>query len=81
MRLNIKEFESYALGQGYESGAELFEALGYSAEEYEEYKNGKDISRDMLMTMYMDIGVADVVSFVDFDNYEWEQNIDLIDQL
>ncbi len=81
MKLNIEEFESFARKQGYESGAELFEALGYTAEDYEDYKNGKNITRIMLMRMYMDIGVSDVVGFVDFGSYEWEKNIDLFDKL
>lgn len=81
MKLNVKEFEAYAKEQGYGSGTELFEALGFSAEDYEDYKNGKDITRNMLMRLYKDIGVSDVVGFVDFGTYEWEKNIALFDQL
>lgn len=81
MKLNVKEFEAYAQEQGYESGTELFEALGFSAEDYEDYKNGKNITRYMLMRLYKDIGVSDVVGFVDFGTYEWEKNIDLFDRL
>lgn len=81
MKLNIDEFETYAIEQGYESGTELFETLGYTAEDYEDYKDGKNITRDMLMRLYTEIGVADVVGFVDFGRYEWEKNIDLFDKL
>lgn len=81
MKLNINEFEAYARKQGYESGTELFEALGFSAEDYEDYKDGKNITRNMLMRLYKDIGVSDVIGFVDFGTYEWEKNIDLFDKL
>ena len=80
MQLKINEFETYAIEQGYESGTELFESLGYTAEDYEEYKAGQHITREMLMRLYMDIGV-DAVDFVDFGEYEWEKNIDLLDRL
>ena len=81
MKLNIDEFETYAIEQGYESGTELFESLGFTAEDYEDYKDGKNITREMLMRLYTDIGAADVVGFVDFGRYEWEENIDLFDKL
>lgn len=81
MKLNINEFETYAIEQGYESGTELFEYLGFSAEDYEDYKGGKNITRKMLMRLYRDIGASDVVGFVDFGEYEWEKNIDLFDKL
>lgn len=81
MKLNIKEFEAFAIEQGYESGTELFETLGFSAEDYEDYKNGKNITRKILMRLYKDINVSDVIGFVDFGEYEWEKNIDLFDRL
>lgn len=81
MKLNVEKFEAYAKEQGYESGTELFEALGYSAEDYDDYKDGKNITRNMLMRLYKDIGVSDVIGFVDFGTYEWEKNIDLLDKL
>ncbi len=81
MKLNIKEFEAYAKEQGYESGTELFESLGFTAEDYEEYKDGKNITRKTLLKLYADIGVSDVIGFVDFGAYEWEKNIDLFDKL
>ena len=80
MKLNVKEFESFALEQGYESGTELFESLGYTAEDYDDYKDGKNITRSMLLRLYTDIGV-DAVGFIDFGDYEWEKNIDLFDKL
>lgn len=43
MKLNIDEFETYAIEQGYESGTELFESLGFTAEDYEDYKDGKAV--------------------------------------
>ena len=36
MKLNIDEFETYAIEQGYESGTELFESRGLTAEDYED---------------------------------------------
>lgn len=81
MKLNVDAFENYAIEQGFESGVELFESLGFSEEDYEEYKEGKNISREMLLKLYMDIGASDVVDFVDFGRYEWEKNIDLFDRL
>lgn len=80
MKLNINEFETFAKEQGYESGTELFESLGFTAEDYEDYKEGKYITRQMLMRLYTDIGV-DAVGFIDFGEYEWEKNIDLFDKL
>ena len=81
MKLQIKEFETYAREQGFESGNELFQFLGFTAKDYEDYKFGKNISRDMLLRLYIDIGVSDVVDLVDFGEYEWEKNIDLFDKL
>lgn len=81
MKLNINAFENYAKEQGYENGVELFEMLGFSAEDYEEYRDGKNITRDALLKMYIEIGSSDVVDFVDFGRYEWEKNIDLFDRL
>lgn len=81
MKLNIKEFETYAIEQGYESGTELFESLGFTEDDYEDYKNGKHITRKMLMRLYTEIGASDVVGFIDFGEYEWEKNIDLFDNL
>ena len=81
MKLNRDEFETYAIEQGYESGTELFESLGFTAEDYEDYKDGKNITREVLMRLYIEIGAADVVGFVDFGAYEWEKHIDLFDNL
>lgn len=81
MKLNIDEFENFAIEQGYESGTELFETLGFTAEDYEDYKDGKHITEDMLMLLYKEIGVSEVVGFVDFGEYEWEKYIDLFDEL
>lgn len=80
MKLNIDEFETYAIEQGYDSGTELFEAIGFTAEGYEDYKEGKHITREVLMRLYTDIGV-DAVGFIDFGEYEWEKHIDLLDNL
>ena len=80
MVLNINEFETYAKEQGCESGVELFEFLGFTAEDYEDYANGKNISRKMLLKLYREIG-SDAVVFIIFNNYEWEKNIDLFDKI
>ncbi len=80
MKLKIDEFETYAIEQGYESGTELFETLGFTADDYNDYKEGKHIAREMLMHLYKEIGV-DAVDFIEFGSYEWEKNIDLLDNL
>lgn len=81
MKLNVKELEVFARSQGYENGIELFESIGYTAEDYNEYANGKNITRSMLLKLYREIGATDVVGFVEFGAYEWEKNIDLFDRL
>lgn len=60
MKLNVKELEVFARSQGYENGIELFEAIGYTAEDYDEYANGKNITRSMLLKLYREIGATDV---------------------
>ena len=40
MKLNRDRFEIFAKEQGYKDGVELFETLGYSADEYEYWCNG-----------------------------------------
>lgn len=81
MKLKTKELEAYARSQGCENGEELFEAIGYTAEDYAEYADGKNITGGMLLKLYKDIGATEVVSFVEFGAYEWEKNIDLFDRL
>ena len=43
MKLNRDRFEIFAKEQGYKDGVELFETLGYSADEYEYYADGEYI--------------------------------------
>ena len=81
MKLKVSEFEDYAMDQGYESGVDLFEELGYTEEEYEEYANGKAIDRAMLLALYRSLGASDVVNFIEFEQYEWENNLDLFDKI
>lgn len=81
MKMDKDEFERIALEQGFQSGVELFEALGYTAEDYEKYANGAEIDRDMLLRMYRELGTSDVIDFIDFGSYEWERNIDLFDEI
>lgn len=81
MKLNIENFENYAAEQGYDSGLELFEELGYDEEAYEEFAEGAEVDRDMLLHLYMELGTSDVIDFIDFDSYEWELNIDLFDEI
>ena len=50
MKLNRDRFEIFAKEQGYKDGVELFETLGYSADEYEYYADGEYIDRDMLLS-------------------------------
>lgn len=82
MKLNRDRFEIFAKEQGYKDGVELFETLGYSADEYEYYADGEYIDRDMLLDLYIKLGASNVVDFIEFGSgYEWENNIDLFDEI
>ena len=82
MKLNRDRFEIFAKEQGYKDGVELFETLGYSAEEYEYYADGEYIDRDMLLDLYIKLGASNVLDFIEFGSgYEWENNIDLFDEI
>lgn len=81
MKMNKDEFEKIAVERGFESGDELFEALGYNAEEYENCVEGAEIDRDMLLRLYRELGTSDVINFIEFGSYEWEENIDLFDEV
>lgn len=81
MKLIKEEFERYAREQGFESGRELSEALGLNAEDYENFTDGAEIGRDTLLRLYRELGTSDVIDFIDFGSYEWEQNIDLFDEV
>lgn len=82
MKLNRERFEIFAKEQGYKDGVELFETLGYSADEYEYYADGEYIDRDMLLDLYIKLGASNVLDFIEFGSgYEWENNIDLFDEI
>ena len=81
MKMIKEEFERFAMEQGYESGVELFEDLGFNAEDYEDFADGADIDRDMLLRLYRELGTSDVIDFMEFGSYEWEQNIDIFDEV
>ena len=82
MKLNRDRFEIFAKEQGYKDGVELFETLGYSADEYEYYADGEYIDRDMLLDLYIKLGASNVLDFIEFGcGYEWENNIDLFDEI
>ena len=82
MKLNRDRFEIFAKEQGYKDGVELFETLGYSADEYEYYADGEYIDRDMLLDLYIKRGASNVLDFIEFGSgYEWENNIDLFDEI
>lgn len=82
MKLNRDRFEIFAKEQGYKDGVELFETLGYSADEYEYYADGEYIDREMLLDLYIKIGASNVLDFIEFGSgYEWENNIDLFDEI
>ena len=81
MKLNRDRFEIFAKEQGYKDGVELFETLGYSADEYEYYADGEYIDREMLLDLYIKLGASNVLDFIEFGSgYEWENNIDLFDE-
>ena len=82
MKLNRDRFEIFAKEQGYKDGVELFETLGYSADEYEYYADGEYIDRDMLLDLYIKLGASNVLDFIEFGSgCEWENNIDLFDEI
>ena len=82
MKLNRDRFEIFAKEQGYKDGVELFETLGYSADEYEYYADGEYIDRNMLLDLYIKLGASNVLDFIEFGSgYEWENNIDLFDEI
>lgn len=81
MKMNVEEFERIALEHGYDNGMKLFEALGFKSEDYEDYANGAEIDRDMLLRFYRELGTSDVIDFIVFGSYEWERNIDLFDEI
>ena len=82
MKLNRDRFEIFAKEQGYKDGVELFETLGYSADEYEYYADGEYIDRDMLLDLYIKLGASNVLDFIEFGSgYEWENKIDLFDEI
>ena len=82
MKLIRDRFEIFAKEQGYKDGVELFETLGYSADEYEYYADGEYIDRDMLLDLYIKLGASNVLDFIEFGSgYEWENNIDLFDEI
>ncbi len=82
MKLNRDRFEIFAKEQGYKDGVELFETLGYSADEYEYYADGEYIDREMLLDLYIKLGASNVLDFIEFGSgYEWENNIDLFDEI
>ena len=82
MTLNRDRFEIFAKEQGYKDGVELFETLGYSADEYEYYADGEYIDREMLLDLYIKLGASNVLDFIEFGSgYEWENNIDLFDEI
>lgn len=82
MKLNRDRFEIFAKEQGYKDGVELFETLGYSVDEYEYYADGEYIDREMLLDLYIKLGASNVLDFIEFGSgYEWENNIDLFDEI
>ena len=82
MKRTRDRFEIFAKEQGYKDGVELFETLGYSADEYEYYADGEYIDRDMLLDLYIKLGASNVLDFIEFGSgYEWENNIDLFDEI
>ena len=82
MKLNRDRFEIFAKEQEYKDGVELFETLGYSADEYEYYADGEYIDREMLLDLYIKLGASNVLDFIEFGSgYEWENNIDLFDEI
>lgn len=79
MKLIKEEFEAFAIEVGFENGAEAFEFIGYTQEDYEDCADGRHIERGLLLRMYQFFGTESVINCIAFGRYEWELNTDLFD--
>lgn len=79
MKLIKEEFEAFAIEVGFENGAEVFEFIGYTEDDYEDCVNGRHIERGLLLRMYRCFGTDGIINCIAFGSYEWELNIDLFD--
>ena len=79
MKLIKEEFESFAIEVGFANGAEAFEFIGYTEEDYEDCVDGRHIERGLLLRMYQFFGTDRVINCIEFGRYEWELNISLFD--
>jgi hypothetical protein len=67
MKLLREQFESFAFEQGYDSGEELFEQIGLSANTYKYYCHGGNIGKRTLKRLCQCLGSYDVMQFVEYD--------------
>ena len=79
MKLIKEEFETFAIEVGFANGAEAFEFIGYTEEDYEEYVEGRHIERGVLLRLYRCFGADSIINCIEFGSYEWELNKDLFD--
>lgn len=67
MKIIKEQFDAFAREQGYESGAELFDDLGFNAEYYADRHEEVRIGGKVLEKLCREIGAAEVMEFVRFD--------------
>ena len=79
MKLIKEEFEAFAIEVGFENGAEAFEFIGYTEDDYEDCINGRHIERGLLLRMYRFFGTDSIINCIAFGSYEWELHKDLFD--
>lgn len=64
MKIIKEQFNAFAMEQGYASGAELFDDLGFNPEIYNHYHSEIPIGRKVLEKLCREIGAAETMEFV-----------------
>ncbi len=80
MKLIKEQFENFAREQGYESGAELYDELNLNRDSYEHFKKEVPINKQTLKTLCWELGTAEVMDFVRFENNEKERYRDILEE-
>ncbi len=80
MKLIKEQFENFALEQGYESGAELYDELDLNRESYEHFKKEVPINKQTLRTLCWELGTAEVMDLVHFEGDEQERYLDILEE-
>jgi len=80
MKLIKEEFEEFAKGQGYASGAELYEYIGLNRNTYERYKKEVPIGKFILRFLCDMFGAVEVSSFIIVKPRERQMYFDILDE-